>query len=238
MLRFVFKNKEEEGEGKETRTFWIYAFGEFVLVFLGILIALQVDNWNQDRRVKNLEKAMLHELLANLNSDLADVELNINRHKRAVVSSEIALAFIDGDEPWHDSLASHYGNLQGGTIFYKNISSYESLKSLGIDLISTDSLRQLITHLYSVSYDLITYLEKLAFTHTYETLNARIAEHIYRIDDSGKGMPLNVSELKESNELRHNLITYRDFRGYLLSEYNAVKGEIQSMIKNIEKELS
>jgi len=171
MLRFVFKNKEEEGEGKEARTFWIYAFGEFVLVFLGILIALQVDNWNQDRRVRRLETVMLGELFVNLKNDLADLDTNINIQTSATASIKIALAFIDGDETWHDSLATHFGELTSGTIFFENISSYESLKSLGIDLISTDSLRQQITH-------------------TFETMSASIAKQLYMVDLKESYVPL------------------------------------------------
>ncbi len=190
MLRFVFKNKVEEGEGKEARTFWIYAFGEFVLVFLGILIALQVDNLNQDRRVRRLETLMLGELFVNLKSDLADLDTNINIQTSATASIKIALAFIDGDETWHDSLATHFGELTSGTIFFENISSYESLKSLGIDLISTDSLRQQITHLYAVSYEYIATLEELALTHTFETMSASIAKQLYMVDLKESYVPL------------------------------------------------
>ena len=203
MLRFIFKSKEVKGKNKEIRTFWIYAFGEFVLVFLGILIALQVDNWNQDRRVRRLETEMLEELLANLKSDLSDVETNIRMHIHATSSSRSILEFIDEDKPWHDSLSSQFGGLNTGTIFFENISSYESLKSLGIDLISNDSIRQQMTHLYSVSYDYIATLEEISLTHTFEILNASVAKLLYMTEPLGSYAPLDVSELKENNEFRH-----------------------------------
>mgnify|MGYP001818349976 CR=1 FL=1 len=238
MLRFIFKDKEEKGEKKEIRTFWIYAVGEFVLVFLGILIALQVDNWNQDRRVRNLEKAMLHELLANLYSDLDDVETNIGMHNEAISSSKIILSFIDGAEPWNDSLAIHFGNLNIGSIFFENISSYESLKSLGIDLISNDSLRQQITHLYSVSYDYIASLEELSLKHTFEILNVSVAKLLYMTAPMHTYVPLDVSEMRASNEFRHNLMLYLSFNSYQLNTYSKAKDELLSLIDAIEKEIS
>ena len=48
MLKFLF-NKKARNNKKQDRTFWIYALGEFALVFMGIVITLQVDNWNQHR---------------------------------------------------------------------------------------------------------------------------------------------------------------------------------------------
>jgi len=237
MLRFVFNNKEE-GAVKQVRTFWIYALGEFALVFLGILIALQVDNWNQDRRVRKLETVMLGELLVNLKSDLDDVNSNIDIQTSSLASAQITLDFIDGDGPWHDSLSTHFGNLSDATIFYENISSYESLKSLGIDLISNDSIRQQITHLYAVSYELMATLEERALTHTYETMNASIAQHLYMVDILSSYIPLDVSRLRESNEFRHNQLIFLAFSALQLGTYNNIKDELLNLIELIEKELS
>jgi sensor domain CHASE-containing protein len=33
-----------------------YAIGEIILVVIGILIALQINNWNEQRKQKNLEQ--------------------------------------------------------------------------------------------------------------------------------------------------------------------------------------
>ena len=55
MFRFMHKFRKKTDE-KEGGSFWSFALGEFVLVFLGILIALQVDNWNQERKDRRLER--------------------------------------------------------------------------------------------------------------------------------------------------------------------------------------
>ena len=46
------------GENK-TRHYVLYAIGEIVLVVIGILIALQIDNWNQSRKDDNALKEYL-----------------------------------------------------------------------------------------------------------------------------------------------------------------------------------
>jgi len=238
MLRSLFENNPGKGAKKRKRNFWLYSLGEFVLIFLGILIALQVDNWNQVRQVRNLETVMLKELLENLKADLADVNSNIDIHTSAINSKNIALGFIDGDGPWHDSLATQFGELNSGTIFYENNSSYESLKSLGIDLIRNNSIRQQITHLYSASYDHIGILEERALTHTFESMNASMAKQLYMIDSLESYIPLDVSGLRESNEFRHNLLVSIRFNANHLTIYSAIREELQTLIENIEKELS
>ena len=56
-------------EGK-TVNYFKYAIGEIVLVVIGILIALQVNNWNEDRKNRTQEKFILERLSEDLNSDL------------------------------------------------------------------------------------------------------------------------------------------------------------------------
>ena len=46
-----------------------YAFGEIVLVFIGILIALQINNWNEDRKERRIEVRYLENLRADLKND-------------------------------------------------------------------------------------------------------------------------------------------------------------------------
>ncbi len=44
----------------------IYAIGEIVLVVIGILIALQVNNWNINRQLKNDNKLFLEKMITDL----------------------------------------------------------------------------------------------------------------------------------------------------------------------------
>ena len=62
---------------------WKYAVGEIVLIVIGILIAVQINNWNQDR-IENLnETALINNLLddlqANMTMYLARDSVNLKR---------------------------------------------------------------------------------------------------------------------------------------------------------------
>ncbi len=42
-------------ETGKTNRYFKYAIGEIILVVIGILIALQINNWNQSQKEKNIE---------------------------------------------------------------------------------------------------------------------------------------------------------------------------------------
>ena len=56
-------------ESGSARKYVLYAIGEIALVVIGILIALQINNWNEERRQRDLEKQSLIRLLEDLQQD-------------------------------------------------------------------------------------------------------------------------------------------------------------------------
>jgi len=67
-------------EGKTTN-YLKYAIGEIVLVVIGILIALQINNWNEERKVKLSEKATLRNFVQDLKSDSVSYSINLQLFK-------------------------------------------------------------------------------------------------------------------------------------------------------------
>ena len=63
-----------------------YAVGEIVLVELGILIALFINNWNNKRQIEKQELKFLLEIRQNLEQDIDDAEWNKN-HSRMLMKS-------------------------------------------------------------------------------------------------------------------------------------------------------
>jgi hypothetical protein len=56
------KNPTAGGSGN-TRKYFKYATGEILLVVIGILIALQINNWNEEKKEHKIELSILTELL-------------------------------------------------------------------------------------------------------------------------------------------------------------------------------
>jgi hypothetical protein len=56
-------------EQNKVRTYLLYAVGEIALVMIGILLALQVNNWNQERLANEGQKVLLNNVLETLKAD-------------------------------------------------------------------------------------------------------------------------------------------------------------------------
>ena len=61
MLTFLRKIRRSLVDSGSTGKYLMYAFGEIALVVIGILIALQVNNWNEERKFRVLEVELLQE---------------------------------------------------------------------------------------------------------------------------------------------------------------------------------
>lgn len=53
MIKFFGKIRQKLIEKFKIQSYFVYAFGEIVLVVIGILIALQINNWNENRKQEN-----------------------------------------------------------------------------------------------------------------------------------------------------------------------------------------
>ena len=121
---------------------------------IGILLALQVNNWNEWRKDRKIEKQLLFDLKRDLESNLnrieSDVQLlqNINRVNKIVLSS------IEQKLPYSDSLDVHFGIplwLIDFKYRFKNV-GYDGLINSGLDLIESDSLKKEIVGLFAGTY--------------------------------------------------------------------------------------
>ena len=66
LLRKIRKRLITEGSFS---SYLLYAIGEILLVVVGILIALQINNWNEQRKLNVNEQALLQQLLTDLEKD-------------------------------------------------------------------------------------------------------------------------------------------------------------------------
>ncbi|MDG2448386.1 MAG: DUF6090 family protein, partial [Saprospiraceae bacterium] len=112
MLIFLRKIRKSLIESGSTRKYVLYAIGEIALVVIGILIALQINNWNDQLISKRIEQKLLdgikEELLVNKNQ-LEDVILNhevavdcsrkvleLYHHDIQTLDSEVVDSLVDG----------------------------------------------------------------------------------------------------------------------------------------------
>ena len=77
MINFFRKIRQKLLSENKFSKYLIYAFGEIILVVIGILIALGINNWNEQRKVNKQELLLLKQLQIDINSNINEVvELN------------------------------------------------------------------------------------------------------------------------------------------------------------------
>jgi uncharacterized membrane protein YgaE (UPF0421/DUF939 family) len=142
----------DEGHLKK---YLVYAIGEILLVVIGILIALQVNNWNEERKLNKKEINIYSEILSELtetNKELIKDTQGLERNLRSTIAVRNLLIMKVNSE---DSLKHYMPNVYNQSHFNPKSSAFESLKSIGLDLLSNDSVRNAITNLYQLEFPFI-----------------------------------------------------------------------------------
>lgn len=135
----------------QTTKYFKYAIGEILLVMIGILLALQVNNWNENRIAETYENNILLELQKTLTKDLNLFNALEDRVKRKDTAIDNLLFVRNGKKKLNDKeLKNSIWWANSGLLFSYNKGPYEALKSSGLDKIKTDSLRTNITNFYEV----------------------------------------------------------------------------------------
>ena len=95
MIKFFRKIRYDLMEKNKTGKYFKYAIGEIVLVVIGILIALQINNWNENRKNRIEEKALLTQLDSEFKSNLKQLNQKIAMRNSMVDASLKLLDYLD-----------------------------------------------------------------------------------------------------------------------------------------------
>ncbi|MDG1571144.1 DUF6090 family protein [Robiginitalea sp. M366] len=140
MLSFFRRLRKQLLTENRFSKYLLYAIGEIVLVVIGILIALQINEWNEARKNREFEREILEQIQANLVKDQENLTEIAHNFKRAVASSD-KLLNGNWDEAQADSLKFWLGDIVQFDRFQPLTNAYEVIKSKGLDLISNKKLR-------------------------------------------------------------------------------------------------
>lgn len=146
MLRFfrTLRHKFLE-EGHFRKYFW-YALGEILLVMIGILLALQVNNWNEERKDRNLEQVILKNLHREILANMEELERDHTLNERAL---NALLELMDTDKRQFytpETIDSLIGKAYNFATFDARTGVIDEIITSGsLSLIKNDSLKYMIS---------------------------------------------------------------------------------------------
>ena len=152
MINFFRNIRKKLAEENKPAKYLRYAIGEIFLVVVGILIALQINNWNQNRIEKKVEKRLLQELFVNLEYNEQSLKSDIAEEYKAARSVNQVLIILENRLPYHDSMDYHFGRAQYSPDIVLSTTAFSSIESRGFDIVSSDGLRNAIITLFDNDY--------------------------------------------------------------------------------------
>ncbi|HCW09021.1 MAG TPA: hypothetical protein DGG95_16820 [Cytophagales bacterium] len=84
MIKLLRKLRQSMINGGKIKNYLLYAIGEILLVVIGILIALQINNWNEEYKDNQLEKTYYCKLLEDVNQDQLLIEKLIRENNQRI----------------------------------------------------------------------------------------------------------------------------------------------------------
>jgi len=251
----IFRNiRQKLASENKVAAYLRYAVGEILLVVIGILIALQINNWNENRKLLNQEIEISKELKSDLLQTKREISSTINKHKKIIKSTQSLIHDIIKKEPYSPTMYNRFAEAGDDFQIIPQTSAFESLKNIGLDILSNDSLRIRITDLYQINLKrsndelgdknselsiqnmLIPYQEKYFFADYNQT-----AKYGFKYSDSITVQKLKIKDydkfLTDNKLLRALQVTLWN-RSRKVDLETETKMKIDKTIKRIEEELN
>jgi hypothetical protein len=206
MIKFFRKIRQNLLSEGKTGKYLKYAIGEIVLVVIGILIALQINNWNEQRKDKIKEQGLLNQLQEDYQSNLLQLEEKMVTRE---ISLNSALQLLNAiDEPvgvLRDSVIKDLANIRHDPTFdpiKNNLTSSENLR-----LIRNNELRRLLSNWSS---------DVVGVTEIETTWTQLVNEQYHPI----------ISELGLGRDIYNNFMNASEHNWLLDKNSNSFKSEI------------
>jgi hypothetical protein len=218
-----------------------YGF-EFLSIFVAVISAFSLNNWNQNRNNAIAENKILDEIHQGLDKDIIDIESNMLGHKMGLNAIKYFKKIVLNEKVPQDSLKQYYITLTRDFICIQNTSGFETLKSRGLELIQNDTLRTKIISLYEYDYKSIEKIEEDYYENQFQEnyfkdIN-QILSRNFIFDDKKNIIGISTPLKMDNNEekLLLSMLWKIEFnRNFTLQMYKDTKDKIKLLIKDLKE---
>ena len=205
-------------ETGKTGKYFKYAIGEIVLVVIGILIALQINNWNENRLNNKEEKVLLLSIKKDFLSAISEFEV-LNNLRTRIINATKRVTSLDPQKFSNDSLNKIFIlTLQSPTFNNKAGSLNVLLTSGKINLISNYQLKESLIQWPGDIEDMIE--DEVSTDKIYHDVFIKLI-HEY----------LSVNDLFQHFETK-NIARFDNIKMESISSNSIIKSDYESLLKN------
>ena len=218
------------------RKYLIYAIGEILLISIGILIALNLNIWNQNQKAKAVEINTLKEIHLGLSDDLKDLQVSLGFYRNCKNSSDILISHLNNMLPYNDTLDSHFGKIGLFAVLSVRTGPFETLKSRGMETITNDSLRLKIANLYDSYYKTIVVYQNIHIEH-YSEIRKMFLNKFKNLKAFESASPINYERLLNDNVFLNTAKLSSDEASYSIYSYELAEANCKELLFEIEQEM-
>ncbi len=245
MIRFFRTIRQRLLSENRASRYMLYALGEILLVVVGILIALQIDTWNETRKNNNTEQRHLREILTSLKRDQGRTRYIYNsRALRKKEALQQLMEDLHADSEVADTTLTRSFNTSLMTLsFTYDKGGYESLKAFGLDKISNDSLRPELVRFYEVSLPLAkVFLEegKLVEMERRETLLQELRTFSFQQAADGTWYPqpvIDFAGLKDQEAFKELIALEMEVTANYIQRLERILDQFEWIIERVAAEI-
>ena len=250
MIKFFRKIRKNLISENKLSKYLIYAIGEIVLVVIGILIALQVNNLNNEKIERNKEEKYLKNIILDLNKDIASLDYLIQFRQARIESDREIIKYINGKPIVNlTEVTRMVVNSMMEERFSPNNSTFSELSNSGnLSLISNDSIKVLLLELNQIYK-----MNEFGIAHEEFDYREYVSKQVARYAKLSKLYPVfkenksaseqnidknDFSELFKSNEYENGLVIMIEMHNAFIPVYKEIKLKSEQIIHMINKELN
>ena len=210
------------------------------MVVIGILIAISLRNWNENKKERIKEKKILENILLEIESNDTILAAAKKQIEKETAHTDIIISLMKKD-PDESSVLAIDSLLFYGTEVAKvklHLVKIKSLIANDIELISNDSLKQQII-LYPVLFEQYKVMEQTLRRITDERIRPRIKEYVYLngLVMGSENFSSNRLALLSDRTLANDFIDRRWESAEWINDLILLKDKGQKLILTIEKNL-
>ena len=148
MIRLFRKIRHQLLSEDRYSVYLLYASGEIILVVIGILFALQIDNWNENRVKRNTEQLLIGNLKQEISANLERLDEAMLYHSKSREGAKQILEFYSGvkSKENYQDVDSLMALIQWAWTYDPSMGALNSIKMSGhLNSVQNAELRAMIT---------------------------------------------------------------------------------------------